>query len=60
MSVAPSTLCADSTQNLYEEDIPGASPADKDPKTLKVVNLQHWLQCRDMSTKGKKADLVLW
>ena len=59
MSVVPSTSCADSTQNLREEYVPGASLAGRDPKTLKVVELQRWLQCRGASTKGKKADLVL-
>ena len=59
MAVVSSALCADSTQNLREEDVPGASLAGRDPKTLKVVELQRWLQCRGVSTKGKKADLVL-
>ena len=59
MAVVSSALRANSTQNLCEEDVPGASLADRDPKTLKVVELQRWLQCRGASTKGKKADLVL-
>ena len=45
--------------NLHEEDIPGASLTGRDPKTLKVVELQRWLQCRGASTKGKKSELVL-
>ena len=59
MSVVSSASRCDSMQNLREEDIPGASQAGRDPKTLKVVELQRWLQCRSASTKGKKADLVL-
>ena len=49
------------TTNLHEEDVPGAALAGRDPKTLKVVELKWWLQCRNASTKGKKAKLVvLW
>ena len=59
MAVVLSALRADSTQNLRKEDVPSASLAGRDPKTLKVVELQRWLQCRGASTKGKKADLVL-
>ena len=59
MAVVSSALRADSTQNLREEDVRGASLAGRDPKTLKVVELQRWLQCRGTSTKGKKTDLVL-
>ena len=46
-------------QNVCEEDVPGVPLAGRDPKTFKVVELQHWLQCRGMSTKGKKVDLLL-
>ena len=59
MSVVSSALRVNSMRNLREEDVPGASLAGRDPKTLKVVELQHWLQCRGASTKGKKADLLL-
>ena len=45
--------------NLHEEDVPGASLIGRDPKTLKVIELQRWLQCRGASIKGKKAELVL-
>ena len=55
-----SALRVDSMQNLCEENVPGASLAGIDPKMLKIVELQRWLQCRGASTKGKKADLVLW
>ena len=48
-----SVMCADSKQTLREE-VPGASLAGRDPITLKVVELQRWLQCRDASTKRKK------
>ena len=57
MAVVSSALRADSTQNLREEDAPGASLAGRDPKTLKVVELQRWLQCRGASSrllKGKR------
>ena len=60
MSFVSSALHVNSIQNLHEEDVPGASLAGRNPKTLKVVELQHWLQCRGTSTKGKKADLLLW
>ena len=43
---------------LSEIDIPGASLNGKHPATLTVPQLKRWLQCRDASTKGKKADLV--
>ena len=59
MSFMSSALHVNSIQNLREEDVPGASLAGRNPKTLKVVELQHWLQCRGTSTKGKKADLLL-
>ena len=59
MSVVSSALCVNSMQNLCEENVLGASLAGRDPKMLKVVELQHWLQCRGMSTKGKKVDLLL-
>ena len=59
MSIVLSALRVNSMQNLWEEDVPGVPLAGRDPKTLKVVELQRWLQCRGMSTKGKKVDLLL-
>ena len=44
---------------LHKNGIPGASLGDRDPNSLKIVELKHWLICRNASTKGKKADLVL-
>ena len=44
---------------LCESDISGASLGDKDPRSLKIPELKRWLICRNASTKGKKADLVL-
>ena len=44
---------------LRENDIPGASLGDRDPNSLKIPELKRWLICRNASTKGKKADLVL-
>lgn len=58
MAVSLSGSRTDSTQKL-REDVPGASLAGRNPQTLKVAELQRWLQCRGASTKGKKADLVL-
>ena len=42
-----------------ESDIPGASLGGRDPSSLKIPELKRWLLCRNASTKGKKADLVL-
>ena len=38
---------------LHENDIPGASLCDKDPNSLKIPELKHWMICRNTSTKGK-------
>ena len=43
---------------LSEKDVPGASLNGRDPVVLTVLQLKRWLQCRNASTKGKKADLV--
>ena len=43
---------------LTEKDIPGASLNGRDPVVLTIPQLKRWLQCRNASTKGKKADLV--
>ena len=40
-------------------DIPEASLNGRDPASLKIPELKRWLDCRQASTKGKKADLVL-
>ena len=45
-------------RSLIEEDIPGASLNGRDPGCLKVQELKRWLQCRGVSVRGKKADLV--
>ena len=47
------------SKQLTEEEVPGASLNHRDPSTLKVPELQRWLQCRNATTRGKKADLVL-
>ena len=44
---------------LNENDIPGASLCGRDASSLKIPELKRWLLCRNASTKGKKADLVL-
>jgi len=44
---------------LDEKDIPGAALGGRDPNSLKIPELKRWLTCRNASTKGKKADLVL-
>jgi len=44
---------------LHEIDIPGASLGNRDPSSLKIPELKHWLICRNASTKGKKVDFVL-
>ena len=41
MSVVSSAWHVNSMQNLREEDVPGTSLAGRDPKMLKVVELQH-------------------
>ena len=41
MSVVSSAWRVNSMQNLREEDVPGTSLAGRDPKMLKVVELQH-------------------
>ena len=46
--------------NTCQEDASGASLTGRDLKMLKVAELQQWSQCRNGSTKGKKAELVLW
>ena len=45
-------------RSLKGEDIPGASLNGRDPGCLKVQELKRWLQCREASVRGKKADLV--
>ena len=40
-------------------DIPGASLNGRDSASLKIPELKRWLDCRQASTRGKKADLVL-
>ena len=52
------TKCVTNSVCLCENDIPGASLGDRDPNSLKIPELKHWLICRNASTKGKKADLV--
>ena len=49
-----------SMMNTCQEDAFGASLTGRDLKMLKVAELQQWSQCRNISTKGKKAELVLW
>ena len=43
---------------LSENEVPGAALNGRDPVVLTVPQLKRWLQCRNASTKGKKADLV--
>ena len=43
---------------LSEKDIPGAALNGRNPETLTIPELKRWLQCRNASVKGKKADLV--
>ena len=43
---------------LSENDVPGASLNGRKPEELTIPQLKRWLQCRNASVKGKKADLV--
>ena len=43
---------------ISERDIPGSGLNGRLPETLTVPELKRWLQCRNASVKGKKADLV--
>ena len=47
------------TTVLNEHDISGASLCGRDPSSLKIPELKWWLLCRNASTKGNKADLML-
>ena len=47
------------TRPSHEEDVPGASLNGRTPNNFKVPELKQWLLCRNASTRGKKADLVL-
>ena len=53
------TKLSNNSSCLRENDIPGASLGDRDPNSLKIPELKRWLICRNASTKGKKANLVL-
>ena len=46
--------------HLSELDIPGASPNGRNPADSTIPQLKWWLQCHDVPTKEKKADLVAW
>jgi hypothetical protein len=50
-----------SKETVYTTDtsIPGASLNGRDPASLKIPELKCCLDCRQASTSGKKADLVL-
>ena len=43
---------------LTQDDIPGASLGNQDPKQLTVKQLKFWLSCRGARTSGKKDELV--
>ena len=43
---------------LLTELVPGASLNGRNPASLTIPQLKWWLQCRNATTKGKKADLV--
>ena len=43
---------------ISERDIPGSALNSRLPETLTVPELKRWLQCRNASVKGKKANLV--
>ena len=47
------------TSILNENNIPGESLCGRDPRSLKIPKLKQSLSCKNASTKGKKADLVL-
>ena len=42
---------------LCENDIPGASLGSRDLRSLKILELKHWLICRNASMKGRKPNL---
>ena len=46
------------SRTLTEDDVAGASLNGRDPSQLTIPMLKRWLQSRDASTKGKKADLI--
>ena len=45
---------------LTEDDIPGSSLGDREPKDLSLTQLQFWLKCRGIQTTKlkRKAELV--
>lgn len=56
-AVPPLQLLDEDEVELTEDDVPGAKLTG-DPSALKVVELQRWLRCRDLPTRGNKAALV--
>ena len=44
---------------LHEEYVPGVSLNARTPSSLKILQLKQWLLCRNASTRGQNADLVL-
>lgn len=43
---------------LNEEDVPGAKFRCSDVSEHSVMELKRWLECRGLTTSGKKPELV--
>ena len=48
------TKCVINSLCLHESDIPRALLGDRDPQSLTIPELKHWLVCRNASINGKK------
>ena len=48
------------SSNVGKGDVPGSSLNGRNPEHLKVAELKYWLTSKGLSTKGKKADIVVW
>ena len=52
------TKCVINSSCLHKSDIPGVLLGDWDPNSFKILELKHWLTCRNVSTKGKQVDTL--
>ena len=52
------TSSRDSQTWLNEKDVPGTALYERDPSTLTIPQLKHWLECRKAPTIGKKLILL--
>ena len=44
--------------NLTETDVPGAKLRHTDVSSNSILELKRWLECRGLTTAGKKDELV--